>query len=378
MRILVITQGNDAVYGASTSLKLLLRNCGWDFDLVYSRYIFHHTSDEDMKKYTDYKAGHVYCLFLPFVEKSFLRRQSLYNKLRYAIFRILIFADSFKLRKIIRKGNYDYILLNSLVQYPLINRKNKYIIMIREMCTAKGLLKKKIVSSLNQADRMVYIDPSLKPPLRKVKTKSIVLNNPFDMSSVREISRLQAVQRLPQMDTEKIVITLAGILAPQKGTDFVIKAFKKIVRNDILLVIAGNGGDENYNRECKELAAGCENICLMEEQKDMRYVYLLTDYVLRADEFFATGRTVYEGLYAGCNVIIQSDSEKNKKTFQEYRRFQDKIFFYDVRDIKSLASVIESLPEHKVTEREFISNIDEYVSRFNEFITGRKRAEGKE
>lgn len=369
MRVLVITHGNDAIYGAATSLKLLLQNCSWDFDLVYMKTMSYNTTDENMRIYTDNKAGKVQAFFLPFMWKSVMEKVSLRIQCSYQVYRPFIFWDSFKLKKFINAGNYDYILLNSLVLFPLINKKSKYIVYVREMCVADRNLKKKLVHKLNQANRLIYIDPALKNPLHEVKTRNTVINNPFDMSGLSGISPQEIGERFPGIDTNKIIISIIGILDAVKGIDFVIDVFKKVNREDILLLIVGEGNNADYIAECKKSAVNCKNIIFLGEQKDIRYIYLMSDYILRADLYFVTGRTVYEGLYAGCNIIMQLNTEKDTELLQEYELFQDKIYFYKMRDARSLSEVIKGLSEKKISNRVYISNVEEYIRKVETFIT---------
>ncbi len=368
MKVLVITHGNNSLYGAATSLKLLLQNCQWEFDIVYSRHVKYHTTREEMLAYTGNKAGQAFCIFLPFVEKCISSSVRFYNRIRYFLFRILIFFDHFKLQKIIKKGSYDYILLNSLVLYPLINKRNKFVCYIREMCTAQGMLKKNMIKKLEQAEKLIFIDPSLTEPLEEVSTVRLVINNPFDMKRAGQISLDRARMQFPQIDHGKIVITMAGMILPVKGVSFVIDVFKKMKRKDLILAIAGAGMNKTYIEECHKKADSCNNICFLGEQKDMDFVYRVSDYIIRAEEYFVTGRTVYEGLYAGCGLIVQSKKEDDKNKMQEYERFQDRIYFYQARNEDSLIKIFETLPEEKRMTRVFLSNTEEYAKKVTAFL----------
>ena len=344
MKVLVITHGNNSLYGAATSLKLLLQNCQWEFDIVYSRHVKYHTTREEMLAYTGNKAGQAFCIFLPFVEKCISSSVRFYNRIRYFLFRILIFFDHFKLQKIIKKGDYDYILLNSLV------------------------LKKNMIKKLEQAEKLIFIDPSLTEPLEEVSTVRLVINNPFDMKRAGQISLDRARKQFPQIDHGKIVITIAGMILPVKGVSFVIDVFKKMKRKDLILAIAGAGMNKTYIEECHKKADSCNNICFLGEQKDMDFVYRISDYIIRAEEYFVTGRTVYEGLYAGCGLIVQSKKEDDKNKMQEYERFQDRIYFYQARNEDSLIKIFETLPEEKRMTRVFLSNTEEYAKKVTAFL----------
>ena len=237
------------------------------------------------------------------------------------------------------------------------------------MCIAEGWLKRKIIRKLNEAAKIIYIDPALMSPLKKVRTDYISINNPFDMRDVENINVAEARMRFPQIDHDKIVITIAGFITEEKGVPFLIQAFRELQTNDVVLVIVGEGIDTECIRKCKEEASSTKNIVFLGQQEDMRYVYAITDYIIRADAFFATGRTVYEGLYAGCGVIIQSDNEESdRRKMQEYDRFKDRIYMYKTRNRTDLLDVIESIPMKKITNRHYMSNVEEYINKINSFL----------
>lgn len=370
MKILVITQGNNSVYGAATSLKYLLRNCDWEYDLIYTRYLKKKflVTEQDMRGYCNQKVKHVYRLFLPFEANAISSKRSLYKKARYFVYKILIFFDGIKLKKIIEMGNYDYILLNSIVLYPMISQKHRYVCYIREACTAEGRVLDRIIEKLNEADKLIFIDPSLQAYLPGVKTKSMVINNPFDMRSVADVTEKEVSKQFPELDLTKIIVSVIGQIQEIKGVLFAIDAFCKLERKDMLLLIAGKGGDEEYLKKCLEAAKGNDSIIFIGELSDMQPIYRVCDYVLRADEFFCTGRTVYEGLYSGCGVIIQGNEYEDSRNFQEYDRFSDRIYFYEAREETSLISVLETLPEQKITDRCYEENVDSYVKSVTSFL----------
>lgn len=126
--------------------------------------------------------------------------------------------------------------------------------------------------------------------------------------------------------------------------------------------------NKTYIEECHKKADSCNNICFLGEQKDMDFVYRISDYIIRAEEYFVTGRTVYEGLYAGCGLIVQSKKEDDKNKMQEYERFQDRIYFYQARNEDSLIKIFETLPEEKRMTRVFLSNTEEYAKKVTAFL----------
>ena len=104
------------------------------------------------------------------------------------------------------------------------------------------------------------------------------------------------------------------------------------------------------------------------EKEHIEEIYLLSDYIIRADESFVTGRTVYEGLYADCNVILQIDADEDKEKVHDYKKFEKKLFFYKTRNQDSLVSLLEEIPNEKVSERSANSNILEYINEIEDYI----------
>lgn len=369
MRVLVITHGNNSIYGAATSLKMLLQNCNWEYDLVYSRFIKHRTPKEDMRKYTGNTVNQLWDFFLPYAEWAVVKEFRPYKLLRSLLLKPLIFIDGFRLKKIIKEGNYDYILLNSLVLFPLIDKHHQYVLYVREANITKGVLQKIIVQRLNKAHKLIIIDPALIPTLPGIKSRFQVINNPFDMTEMSCYNLEDAQNRYPEIDCNKVVVMIAGILSPVKGVDFVIDAFNCIKRNDLQLVIVGKGINQRYIDYCKKIADHNEKILFLGEQKDMKPLYMVTDYLIRAEEMFLTGRTVYEALYSGCNVLLQYKEKSDVNYMQEYKRFEDRIVLYKAREKDDLCQKLELLPSEKVKDREFLSNIRDYCNKVTGFIT---------
>ncbi len=369
MRVLIVSHAPLGIYGAITSLGHLLRNIDWEYDLVYPKHYKNNTSEEEIRKFTGYKVSSIYRTYLPYdnavlgKETNRLREcKDLFLRLRYRI-------SSARIQKIVENGRYDYVLLNSIVLYRMIDKKARYIIYIREMYNRRK--KNKVTRKINQAEKVIFIDPALITPLKEIVSPYCVINNPFDMTGMKALDRDQLIKQYPMIKTDRIVIMIAGVLAEIKGIRFVIKAFRKVSRDDMQLIIVGDGAKE-YVKECRQLAQGDDRIAFLGMQTRIQEIYLLTDYLLTAGHHFATGRTIYEGLFAGCNVIIQSDSENDKSVMQEYERYSERIHFYHTRNEEDLKNVFENLPPEKVTVREYRSNIDEYIARIKHFLETEK------
>ena len=78
------------------------------------------------------------------------------------------------------------------------------------------------------------------------------------------------------------------------------------------------------------------------EEKDINRIYALSDYIIRGEIDFRIGRTIFEALYADCDVILPS-SDKEIEREKDLRVLRDKVHIYTPRDRKSLTTVIESV-----------------------------------
>lgn len=366
MKVLIISHSQIGIYGAITSLKNLVRNIDWEIDMVYPRHYKYNASDKEVRAFFGERIRNLYRAYLP-CDNSVADKIYPKRFLKDLILRLFAKKDFFSLKEIIREGNYDYVLLNSIILYRMINEESRYILYIRESYYRHKLLDKGFHKRLNAADKVVFIDPSIVPLIGEIDTAYRVINNPFDMSGMKDLDPDVIKKKYPAVDTSKIVIMIAGVVSETKGIRFAIEAFNLLERKDIQLLIVGRGAPQ-FVEECKTLAAGNENICFLGECEYIQELYLLTDYILRADVQVGTGRTVYEGLYAGCDVILQYSKEDDKERIQEYKEHKERFRFYKIRDKESLHEVVEGLSTEKVKEREFRSNIDQYIAQIKDFI----------
>lgn len=367
MKVLIVSHSHISLYGAVTSLKLLLRSIDWDYDLVYPKHYRKNPSDQEIRDFFGEKTGKIIRAYLPYHSTAASSISTISRRIKDVIIRAKAFCDSFRLNREIKKGGYDYILLNSIILFSMIRKKPRYAIYLRETCKLKGLSRKWLVHKLNQADKVIMIDPVIIRALKGLNTEYRVINNPFDMTGMKTLIRSEMVRKHPEISTEKIVILIAGAVNESKGVLFAIEAFNQIERKDIQLVIAGEGMHD-YMSKCRNLARNNPDIIFIGDQPRIEEIYFLTDYLLRADLYFATGRTVYEALYSGCSVIMQADNAKDSEWFQEYDQFRDHIFFYKTRDPDSLKNVFRSLPLEKVSERIYRSNTEQYITEIKSFL----------
>lgn len=367
-RVLYVMHSTNLIYGASKSLGILLRNVDYEFDLIVPKSTSNDISEQQIRDYFGEKLINIYRFWLPY-EQIFLgkgKKNLLYMKTyKYYVKQLISYLYIYKIRLLIEKHNYNFIYLNSMTLYPLIGDKANYIMHVREIYSGSNLIKRLLIKKLNTAAGVIFIDNSTFEPFRNEISQSIILNNPFDMKNVRDINK-NAVLRELQISENTVVVSIIGKISELKGIDFVIKTFKETNRKEIVLLIVGDVNNP-YADYCKKISAGFDNIRFVGELKNADSIYAISDYIVRGDPLFAIGRTIYEGLYSGCNTIIPG-TEINVKGIFDYRIFKEKIIFYPPRDEVSLLEVFNNCRKNDTFKDYPMSNIDSYLISHREFI----------
>ncbi|MDP3110490.1 MAG: glycosyltransferase [Thermodesulfovibrionales bacterium] len=352
-------------YGASRSLQLLLKNYkGINIDLIIKKELRRKNDLLSIRERFGKEIRTIREYYLPFAfcykyKPDFTLKILVYK----TIMELLWHFNKRNLYSVIRKGHYDYIYLNSLVLHPIITDDMPFVIHVRDIFDKSS---QKAVASIKKAMAVIFIDEATKEPFSDtVLRNSIVLNNPFDMKPIEQYVREEVVKAGVNFQ-ENTIFSLIGQVTEKKGVGFIIKSFMKASNKNARLLIVG-GGDKKFIDEYKIMAKDDQRIIFWGEESDILKIYAVSDYVLRGESYQCIGRTIYEGLYSGCRVIIPGD-KNNMESIFEYDKFKDSIYFYTPRSNNELQNLFEELSDEKVGARTFRSNVDGYVRRFHEFV----------
>ena len=375
-KILFITHASSNLnYGAARSLGLLLRNISYPFDIMFpiipiSRNII---SRSYLKEYCGSSVQNIFFnILLPFNYNAIFgekyHRTSNDSILKEYIKKYAYTLSKFFLRNIIRIGKYKYIHLNSLGFSDLIDKNQNYIIHVREVFSGSNIEFENVSRHLSLAKLVIFIDHSTYLPFREINMNYVILENPFDMRYVQEIKTEDLISKY-NIDTNKVIVSILGVIDPIKGVDFVIDAYNHAKNENLILLVVGRYENKNYYENCINIANNNPNIIFTGDLKNPGEIFKISDYILRGDDIFCIGRTVNEGLYSGCNAIIpySPDSEVNLSIFDE--KYHEKIKLYIARDLNSLADVLNKCTKVNQESREYVSNLEEYVTKFKA-VTG--------
>lgn len=368
MKGLFVVHTNDQIYGASKSIAQLLNHAYFDFDLVIAKSLSGKVSEAEVRRFYGPRLVNLYYEWLPY-KRVFLGyknyRLTPGRWIKFTLKQGLSKLNLRKLQHLFSKPDYDFIYLNSITLYPLITDKHNFFIHVRENLDCTPKQKDAITTKLKMAKGVVFIDASTVAPFADLIDHKVVLNNPFGMKEVPLAVRDALAQKY-KINPLNTVFSIVGNVSESKGIDRVIRSFIQAQPINATLLIIGSN-DSAYGKSCVDLAKPHSTIHFTGEVKDASELYSMTDIVLRGEDFFAIGRSVYEGLYSGCHVMMAGSNEDINKIF-EAEKFEDKVHFYQPHDPNSLTNMIKQWSGLKLTQRQYTSNVNEYVKNHEAFL----------
>ena len=355
MKKLFILNSNYWIGGANQSLKNLICNLDEKIDLIAPKDA--HISEREIKNFFGSNIDRVYRYNLPFRVSFLGGKINIPNWIRTEI----AYRENKKeIKTLLSKNTYEYIHLNSYVLYPLLSKKYSMYIHVREICRANILIKPFIKMKFRMAKGIIYIDDSTKEALG-IKRKSTIINNPFNQKPVLEVNADKVRTKYSLKMNETIFTFISAGNSIAKGIYFIADAFVNAECSNAKLLMVGVKKTPKYEKY--------ENIIFLEKILSMEEIYAITDYVIRGDSQFCIGRTIYEGLYSGCNVIIPGNRREDCAKVFEYKRFKNKIFFYRPRDMKHLINIFHERKDNKKKQVMGLSNVNQYIEQFKKFTS---------
>lgn len=375
MRALFIIHCQDPIYGASRSVSALIRNLDADIDLIFPVAIRKSKKlDKDyIQQYYGSRIKNVYVLPQPSRYTALNAKFPLSTHIKSSIKEFLMIFYKRRYERIYQEGHYDFIHLNSVILYPLLDQNYPMFLHVREIVRKKrGWIDRNFYHYMNKAHGIFFIDHATRDACPDLNIPQTILVNPFDQLRVKDVDYESALKDY-KIQKDQTIYSIIGNILPGKGVLFVVSAFQKAkLNNAVLLIVGEDKARGQYSEMVKTIAAGDPSIHVVGEVEDMDPIYRLTDYVVRGDELVGLGRTVFEGLFSGCNVIIPSDMPENDDFPDIPHDLRDKIFPYLLCDEESLIRVFQKTQHQKAGNRKYYSNISSYLTSFKDFINNRK------
>jgi hypothetical protein len=94
-------------------------------------------------------------------------------------------------------------------------------------------------------------------------------------------------------------------------------------------------------------------------------IYFLADTIIRGDDFPRMGRTILEGLYSGCNVLLPGGTQDYSSIESDMHNL---LFFYKKRDGDSFIYSLRKCISRGKSVKEGKSSTSIYIKEFLNFL----------
>ncbi|MBD5482521.1 MAG: glycosyltransferase [Lachnospiraceae bacterium] len=362
---LFIIHTADMMGGGSQSIRRLIGNLNEEVDLLVPK--DGRVSNSALKRFYGKNVKKIYRFCLPFRQSTHglklkMEKEDVRKWVRREKGYLL---DKKKIYKLIRMNHYRFVHLNSYILYPLLTSQFPMYIHIREVFEGGNLTRMIVHRKLRQAHGVIFIDPVVREAIGSCNQKELVLNNPFNQIGVMSVNKEEVYNNFHLPEGRTILAFVSACSNEIKGQNYVIEEFLRAGCTKSELLIVGSEASKEYKH--------VPGIHFLGRMENMEQIYAISDFVVRGDVMFATGRTTYEALYSGCSVMIPGKRASDKEKFFEYEKFCDRIQFYEPRKKDALADLIKSVDGKKKEKCLGLSNETEYVRQFLQFVEGGDR-----
>lgn len=268
-------------------------------------------------------------------------------KIKKSIQFLLYTASLQKIVKLIRKENITVLHLNASVLAPVgrdirqsLGSDCPLIVMhIRDF--VKKSINFNQIQDIDNADRFICIDKSsynrlIEVASERIRQKAIILQNLFIRNKLEKLAHITKLNKPGSV----IQYVIVGRISELKGVMFVLNAFLKADVVNSMLYIVGNGEGEYFEKvlaKCKEYPKKITHLPEFANLSESD-LYYKADFLVRGDETFRTGRTVYEALTYNTRIVLPGNFEDLNED-EDLKPFKDKIFLYKASDEAALINI---------------------------------------
>jgi hypothetical protein len=326
-------------------------------------------TEEQIKLYYGDRVKNVWFLPQPSRLTVAIKELAAIHKVKIFVKEILYQFCRNKYNRIFTKGNYDFIHINSVILYSMLDKKWPMYLHVREIVRPEYWVVHKVFEKkMNQAHGIIYIDQECRKSCPNIVVPQMVLVNPFDQRNVKKV-QVESVRNKYQLDTSKTIYAIIGNIFPWKGVGFVAEAFIEAQMDDAILLIVGRDtNNDGYEDNVKAIANGRQNIRFLGEVVNMDELYRIIDFVVRGDPCPGAGRTVFESLFSGAGVILPGVRSENLDSLCIDQDMSQRVFYYSPRNKSELISLFQQTNGTKYFDRTYSSNLEEYTEKFLGFV----------
>ena len=133
MKALFVIHESKFVYGANRSITGLLKNIDYDFDILICKSFTKKIDECEIRELLGKHLKKIYICWLPRYRCFAFDKISIISELSHYTNNFMALIYSGQRKRIIKQGNYDYVHLNSVVLFPVLDDNAVYIMHIREI-----------------------------------------------------------------------------------------------------------------------------------------------------------------------------------------------------------------------------------------------------
>lgn len=289
--------------------------------------------------------------------------RELINLIAFAVFWF------FSLRSSISKT--DLVYINSISLFPILwflPRENPVIIHIREQfnTTGRPILSRVAINLIRKrANQIIAIDTITKIPFDNLANCQLIRNG-FSMENARIIRKqsdnLRAELGIPNAN----VVSMIGTISYAKGSHRFLE----------LCLFMSNYPEWHF------VAVGCKydivgqqmllytrthsNLTLLDETKNIDKIYAISDFIIRCEDYLPLGRTVWEGLYAGCKVLVPTRPNDKLDEINSY--LARGIWLYPAENVPAMANILLNTISIPFPNNIPCSNIAEHTKKMSSIL----------
>jgi len=252
-----------------------------------------------------------------------------------------------KYKKQFNKANIEQVYLNSITLWPMLfvlPKHIKIIMHIREILDLnKSFSKIARITIVNKCSELIAIDKKTALPFLDYDKKVTIIRNPFEMKMARKLKeeKYVAISEKYGLNPGTIHVSLIGSIQAVKGQKFFCNIAKKFDAFDNFEFIIVGKGKGTYYDDFVNTVKNIENLHYIGEVKDIEEIYAITQIVIRCDNFFPLGRTVWEAYYSGCKILLPHNINDDISEIKDY--LNKEIFLYDLRNAESAISKLKEI-----------------------------------
>jgi hypothetical protein len=352
MRILFVTH-DTSNYGASKSLQALiaeLKKKNVHCELVVRRRILGTYDYKELKN--KFYVDTIHTLWLPFLSCFIGRKQPLLIKeaIWMKLNNFFSMLSKHQIILLARKRKIDIIHLNSITLIDMVNIELPFIIHVRELLDSS--FHDLIINNIKNVKGVICIDDVVSNPLKIFEIQNtLILSNPFEFNSLSENSKSLQYSDFKKRISDKYVIAIIGYVKDEKGINFVLDFLKYNNCKKFVFAVIGQG---ELFATCKRFEKNDPRLITYGEEENIKYIYQNVDLVVRGDDVPRVGRTIYEAIHSGTEVLIPGN--KSDYPADLYEKYSESINFYKTRDLFDFSDKINLLVSRGKKIKKLIKN----------------------